>query len=542
VTTLQWLQLVTGTVFALAGLIAWRARPGNLTGPMMFAYGLMTAGGRALIQTYWPPAVTLGILLIDGAVVPLTYLLLAFPTGRLRSRRDWLILGPVMVVFGPMELVWLSFFELPDGVNVLALWPDEAAADAIDWVQRVAVAVADVALIVVLVRRWLRAGQASRRVLLPVLFGALALAMGTYTLLWDKLVGARSDFITWVSVLTFLALPLALLANLLRARLARSAVGTLLVDLRENGDPAHLRPALARALGDPGLQLAFWVPEYETYADLEGNEVVLPDEGDSIAITVLERTDGSRVAALIHDPSLRAEGDLLPEVAAAAAIALENARLEVELRSRLDELRGSRVRVVEAADTERRRLERDLHDGAQRRLVTLSMSLGMLERRLADDPEARKMVAEAKAEAVGSLQDLRELAHGIHPAVLTSHGLEVALESLAASSPVPVGVDIELAGRLPPTTEVAAYYLICEALTNMAKHAHASSATVSVRRKNGNVHVEVADDGVGGAETAGGSGLRGLTDRVEALEGRLRVFSPRGAGTRLEADIPCVSS
>jgi signal transduction histidine kinase len=198
--------------------------------------------------------------------------------------------------------------------------------------------------------------------------------------------------------------------------------------------------------------------------------------------------------------------------------------------------------VIEAADTERRRLERDLHDGAQRRLVTLSMSLGMLEQRLADDPEARAMVAEAKAEAVSSLQDLRDLAHGIHPAVLTSHGLEVALESLVASSPVPVGMDIELEERLPSTTEVATYYLICEALTNTAKHASASSASVAVRRVNGHVHVEVADDGVGGADTSAGSGLRGLADRVEALDGTLRVFSPRGAGTRLEADIPCGSS
>jgi signal transduction histidine kinase len=244
----------------------------------------------------------------------------------------------------------------------------------------------------------------------------------------------------------------------------------------------------------------------------------------------------------MHDPSLAQEGDRLREVAAAASMALENARLQAELRANLEELRGSRGRVIEAADFERRRLERDLHDGAQRRLVTLSMSLGMLEHRLDGDPEARALVTEARREAAGSLQELRDIAHGIHPAVVTSHGLAVALESLVATAPVPVGVAVELEERLPSTAEVAAYYLICEALTNTAKHAHASSASVAVRREPDRVVVEIDDDGVGGADTAGGSGLRGLADRVEALEGSLRVVSQAGEGTHLRAEIPCASS
>jgi signal transduction histidine kinase len=539
---LQWLQLVTGAVFAVTGLIAWRSRPGNRTGPLMIAYGVATIAGRALVQTYRPLPVTVGIILMDGAVVAVLYLLLAFPTGRLPSRRDWLILGPAIIAFGPLELLWLSFLEVPDGLNVLAVWPDTGAADTVDWVQRVILVLVDVALVIVIVRRWLRASPPLRRVLAPVLGGVATITVGTFTLLWDKLEGTRTDFIVWLTAVTILALPVALLASLLRARLARSAVGRLLVELRHDDDPAHLRVALSRALGDPSLEIAFWIPEYEAYADLEGNEVELPEEDGTRAITLLARGDRTRVAALLHDPSLRQEGELLPDVAAAAAMALENARLQAELRARLEELRGSRVRVIEAADGERRRLERDLHDGAQRRLVTLSMSLGMLESRLAGDPEARALVAEAKAEAVTSLQELRDLARGIHPAVLTSHGLEVALESLAASAPVPVGLDVDLAQRLPPTAEVAAYYLICEALTNMAKHAHASSASVAVRRHNGRVFVEVADDGVGGADTATGSGLRGLADRVQALDGSMRVWSPHGEGTRVRAEIPCGSS
>ena len=540
--TLQWLQLVMGTSFVLAGVIAWRCRPGNHTGPIMALYGSVVLAGFWLQESTVPAAITLGILIADASAFVFTYLLLAFPSGRLSSRRDWLILGPVAFVFGPLELLWLAFYELRRGANVLLVRPDADIASAIDWVQRLLLTGAVVALVVVLLQRWLLASPPMRRALAPVLVGAVALSVGIFTLLWDKIAGARTELIAWITAITFVALPAALLANLLRMRLARTAVGGLLVDLRRDGDPAHLRDALRRALGDPSLTIAFWLPEYEAYADLAGNELTLPAEGRDTAITLLEHGDGTRVAALIHDPSLSQQGDLLREVAAAAAMALENARLQAELRANVEELRGSRARVIEAADTERRRLERDLHDGAQRRLVTLSMSLGMLEHRLGHDPETLALVAEAKREAAGSLQELRDLAHGIHPAVLTSHGLTVALQSLAATAPVPVGVRVELPERLPSTTEVATYYLICEALTNTAKHAHASSASVAVRREPGRVVVEIDDDGVGGADTAGGSGLRGLADRVEALDGSLRVVSRTGEGTHLRAEIPCASS
>jgi signal transduction histidine kinase len=535
--TLQSLQLVMGTTFVLAGLIAWRVRLGNRTGPIMALYGSLVIAGWLLQRADVPAVVTLGILVADGTAFVFTYLLLAFPSGRLSSRADWLILGPVLVVFGPLELLWLAFLDMPG--NVLLMRPDAELADAIDWVQRILLMGVAVALVTVLVRRWVRASPPMRRALAPVLAGAFALTVGIFTLLWDKLTGERTELIAWITAITFLALPVALLANLLRVRLARTAVGGLIVDLQRDDDPAHLPDALRRALRDPSLELAFWLPEYDTYADLAGNERALPAEDAHVAITLLERGDGSRVAALIHDPSLALEGDLLSGVAAAAAMALENARLQAELRVNLDELRGARARVVEAAAGERRRLERDLHDGAQQRLVTLAISLARLESRLAGDPETRALVAEAKREATGSLQELRDLAQGVHPAALTSHGLGVALESLAAKAPVPVGLEVELPERLPPTAEAAAYFLVCEALANTAKHARASSASVAVHRVSGGVVVEIDDDGVGGADTAGGSGLRGLADRMEALDGSLRVTSRTGAGTHLRAEIPC---
>ena len=245
------------------------------------------------------------------------------------------------------------------------------------------------------------------------------------------------------------------------------------------------------------------------------------------------------MAALVHDTSLRDEHELLDAVTAAGGFAIENARLHAELHARLEELKGSRARIIEAGQTERQRLERDLHDGAQQRLVALSLELGLLEERFETHPDAREALDQTRREIMESLRELRELAHGIHPAVVTGHGLAVALKTLAARAPVPVRLTIDLDGRLSERQEVAAYYVVSESLTNVAKYACASAAAVEVRLADGRLLVEIVDDGIGGADTRRGSGLRGLADRVEALGGRLRIWSPAGGGTRVEAEIPC---
>ena len=245
------------------------------------------------------------------------------------------------------------------------------------------------------------------------------------------------------------------------------------------------------------------------------------------------------MAALVHDPSLNHEPELLDAVSAAAGIALENGRLHVELKARLEELRGSRRRVIEAGQKERQRLERNLHYGAQQRLIALSLELGLLGERLGSDSDARAGVDQARSEIALSLAELRAVARGLHPAVVSGHGLAVALESLAAGASVPVRLTVGLDGRLPERVEVAAYYVVCESLANIGKHAHASSATVDVARTNGRVVVEIVDNGVGGADSERGTGLRGLADRVEALAGGLRIWTPRGGGTRVRAEIPC---
>jgi signal transduction histidine kinase len=243
---------------------------------------------------------------------------------------------------------------------------------------------------------------------------------------------------------------------------------------------------------------------------------------------------------LVYDASLDDDPELVGAVAGAAAITLEDARLHAESAGRLDELRASRERIVSVGDAERRRLERNLHDGAQQRLVSVALQLRMIQRRVSDDPALVQELQSAGDELSRSLEELRELARGLHPAVL-NHGLKAALDSLASRAGVATSVAFESPERLPEPVELAAYFVACEALANVAKYAQATSARVRVSRHDGHAVIEIADDGVGGADEAAGTGLQGLADRVAALDGTLRILSPPGAGTVVTAELPCAS-
>jgi signal transduction histidine kinase len=229
---------------------------------------------------------------------------------------------------------------------------------------------------------------------------------------------------------------------------------------------------------------------------------------------------------------------LLPFAFLAGLLRSHVARLDGELRARLQELRGSRARLVQASDTERRRLERNLHDGAQARLVGVTLLLAHARRRVTGDSDLATTLDRAIGELKTSLAELRELARGIHPAVLTDQGLERAVSALAARSPVPVTIDADDGERLPVAVEIAAYYVVSEAIANIGKYAQATEATVAIRRADGRVSVDVTDDGIGGADAGQGSGLAGLADRLGALDGTIAVDSPPGHGTRLHAEIP----
>jgi signal transduction histidine kinase len=255
-------------------------------------------------------------------------------------------------------------------------------------------------------------------------------------------------------------------------------------------------------------------------------------------VTEIER-DGRRIAAIVHDRALVEDRETVRAAGAATALLLENRRLDAELRARMEELRASRQRLVEAGDAERRRLERDLHDGAQARLVALALNLRLARGRIEGEPETAALIDDSIDELKLSLQELRELAHGIHPTVLTERGLEPAVRALAARAPVAVELEASVGGRLPAAVETAAYFVVAEGLTNVAKYARAAHATVRMQRADGRLLLEVADDGIGGAAPAAGSGLRGLSDRVAALDGALEVASPPGGGTRLRVELPC---
>jgi signal transduction histidine kinase len=338
-----------------------------------------------------------------------------------------------------------------------------------------------------------------------------------------------------------MAVPFAFLSGFLRTHLSReAAVARLLEDL---GDlPVHggaLRDVLAEALGDPSLELAYWIPAEDRYGDREGKPIDLPDSGRERLVSIVER-EGRRVGALICDPALAQHSRLVAAVGAAAALALENQRLEAALRARVEELRASRARIVKATDAERRRLERDLHDGAQQRLVALALNLRLARNQIQGSPEeAAQLIEEAMRELEQATAELRELARGIHPAVLSDRGLRAAVEALAGRSPVPVVVGNLPDEHLPRDAAAAAYFVVAEGLTNVARYAQADSASVSITRSNGRLEVEVRDDGCGGADSSRGTGIRGLADRVAALDGSLELASPDGVGTTITARIPC---
>ena len=524
--------------YILCGLLAWWHRPDSRFGPLMVVAGFVNYL-TTLMWTGSDVAFTVAMALDFVPPVLFLHVFLAFPTGRLQTTVERILVGLAYVTALGLQLVRMALGGFGPR-NLLEVDPNPEAALVVLRVQLVSVSGFCLLGVGVLVARRLHEGRPLRRAvrLLTDAFG-LALVMLAFLFMSLAYGGPATAQIRWATFVAIGLAPVAFLFGLLHSRLARSTVGDLFVRLQEDPEPPDLQEALARTLRDPSLTLAYWLPEFGSYADLEGRAVKLPSE-DGRATTLIER-DGAHVAALLHDPALNDEPELLEAVTAAAGIAIDNGRLHAELRARLQELRGSRVRVIEAGQKERQRLERDLHDGAQQRLIALSLELSRLEERLADDAEARAQLDRAKGEISTSLEELRAVARGLHPAVVSGHGLQVALEQLAARAAIPVRLTVAVEGRLPEELEVAAFYLVSESLTNIAKHAQATAATIEVAGANGELVVEVADDGVGGADTERGTGLRGLADRVEALDGRLRVWSPQGGGTRLKAEIPCAS-
>jgi signal transduction histidine kinase len=319
------------------------------------------------------------------------------------------------------------------------------------------------------------------------------------------------------------------------SRLRRPQASELVVELRSEA-AATMRERLARALGDPTLDVAYRLGDGR-YVNAAGRPIELPQRADRAVTAVSIR--GEEIAALVHDPALLDEPALVESVRATAALVLENERLAAEVRSQLAEVRASRGRIVAAADAERRRIERNLHDGAQQRLVTLSVALG-LEASRADRASA-DVLSRAQDEVEQAIGELRELARGIHPTLLRDEGLTAAVEALARRAPLPVTVESSARDRLPDPVELAGYFVVSEALTNVVKHASATQASVVLEREPATLRVTVIDDGVGGARITPESGLAGLRDRLEALDATLSIESEAARGTRVCALFPCAS-
>ncbi|MGZ8769004.1 histidine kinase, partial [Aeromicrobium sp.] len=529
-----WAWIILSYVFA--GAVAWWRKPESRFGPLMVAAGFAAFGSAVLSSVGIP--YTIGFPLRLLPVVLFLHLFLAYPSGRLERRFERVIVGTAYVATFGVGIVRIALGDTGEA-NLPDLATVPAIEDVVLRVQLLVISGAALAGVVVIFLTRRRSGRPLRRSI-DLLIDAFGLGLVMIAVLLSTTafnVPGREPIRAITFMIVGLA-PAAFLVGVLRAQLARSAVAELVLELRRDLEPADLRDALARALRDPSLSLAFWLPHFGSYTDVDGRPVQLQASDEHRARTLIER-DGARVAMLLHDPAVNDEPELLDAVTAAAGMALENGRLDAELRARVEELKGSRARIVEAGHRERKRLERNLHDGAQQRLISLSLELGMLQSAVTNDPEAVSRLVAARREIATSLEELRAVAHGIHPAVVSGHGLEIALEQLAVLAPVPVRLRVGAGSRLPEPLEVAAFYLVSESLANISKHACATSATVEVDRVDGQVVVEVIDDGIGGADTECGSGLRGLADRVEALEGQLRIWSPIGGGTRVRAEIPC---
>ncbi len=543
-----WLLVMASELGAIA-LMASFGAPDNLMMDLLVAAAALTSGVIALDRR---PGNRIGWLMVGMAVTwvvppysawditPLTvlalfvnslffafaaHLVLAYPTGRLETTYERVVVALIYVGSGWHQLAVL-------GVT----YTQDEAVDAVTTIGYVQRAVLTVAFVVAVALRFARSSRIERRELDPLWIGALLLATIEVIGEWDDHSWEGAWPVLYeVRSLLLIALPCVFLYGLLTTPTVASAVGTLVLRMRDGVPPGELAPLLAQTLDDPSLRVLYavdvgdgWVsPDGERISDLH----TLEDRNH--AVTLLER-DGHPYAAMVHDRAVRET--LVRGVASAAAIWLENEQLHVELRAQLAEVRASRARIVAAGDRERRRVERDLHDGAQQRLLAVSMALRAARRQCNGQSEAALDAAEAELKL--AIVELRELARGIHPAVLSDMGLEAAVHSLAARATVPVQVDFEGVDRLARPIESTAYFAISECLANVVKHSHATHADVVARTNGGQLHIVVRDDGCGGARPDEGSGLNGLVDRVATCNGRLSVTSPLGVGTTIAIDIP----
>jgi signal transduction histidine kinase len=495
----EWVpDLLTGWLLAGCGLVAWDRRQRSLVGPLLVATGGLWFVGdvsAALVYAYRGP---------------LLHLALCYPRGRPRDRTR------AMAVAG----AYLAAAIAP-------VWRSETVTIGLS-----------LAFVAAAARHRRSAAGRERRERTSALAATAAVACllaGTVAVRLAIRTPAATDTSLVVFEAALALLAIVLLRGLLREPWARKLPTDLVVELAETRFGA-LRDRLARALGDPTLEVGFDVGEGDGYVDAAGRPLTLPEPGSPRRVTVVEHDDRA-LAVLVHDAALLDDSGLAAALTEAAELAGSNARLQAEVRAQIAELRASRRRLLVAADEERRRLEQRLQKTAERRLSMLLPELERARHVVGADLERAARVQRVSEQLEHSLADVRRLAAGLHPRELATGGLAGALAALVARSPVPVELELELPERLPAEAERTAYFVCSEGLANVAKYADASRAQVRVATVGADLRIAVADNGRGGADPASGSGLRGLADRVEALGGTLAIDSPPGAGTRLVAEL-----
>jgi signal transduction histidine kinase len=523
---------VVGVSFLTAGLVAWACRPENrISRLMVLAGALWYATNLQAAQN--PVLYALGYWLTYLPTIVMAHAALAYPTGRLRGRAERIGNATSYVAYLSLQ----ATRYVVEGRKHPTGWPAQYPNTIWALIIGVDGTIASLVLMCWIGRRWWLASRAARRLHGPVWLMSLCLpALAIASVLASNLpapVGVQLVLLLSYGV-CMAALPFAFLSGLLRVRLARQRVADLVLALQGQPDARRLRDLLADTLDDPTLLLGFWSGT-NGYVDPDGHPVALGGHGR--AVTYVDSADpgaAEKLAVLVYDASLRQQRALVGATVAAARLALANVRLQATLDVRVSELAASRAQLVEAALTERRAIERDLHDGLQHRLLRLSW----LAERAAAGPGGTQLVGELAAEARGAYATLRELAAGIHPAILTERGLAAAVGEQALRSPLPTLVDLP-GRRWPPPVEATAFFVILEAITNAAKHGQPTHVAVRGWATDRGLALEIADDGAGGADPVGGTGLRGLADRVAALGGTLTVHSPSGQGTRVAVELPC---
>ena len=519
------LHLAIGLTYLFGGLAIWGHEPANRTGKLMTAVGLTWFIGTAIGSSIAVLS-ELALAFEDTFTVLLVALVLAYPTGRLESRVDRAAVAILAVGATALNILYSTSLPLITDKSS-GLYGGLALATM---------------TVVVVVRRWVIAPERSRRDLLPVLIAGLVF-MGTLLINIVRRIADVPDDVGAVLIaardLAPAAIPIALLIGFYRQSERRQralveAIPDRMIRFTHDGRYVEASSVDGGDHGRPATGLS----------GRSFHELLFREAGPAALAATAAALDTGELQAF--DVSLDLPGgtrQLEARIAPSGADEVTAIVRDFTSQRTADaELRRSRARILEAGDAERRRLERDLHDGAQQRLVSLSLALRLLRSRLAGeggaDPEAVAAADEAAAQVKIAIRELRELARGIHPAILTEAGLGPAITALAERSAVPASVEALPDRRLPLVVEATAYFVVSEALANVAKYAEATSASVTAACDTATLRVEVADDGVGGADQALGTGIRGLQDRVTALGGRLTVSSPLGEGTRITAEIP----